>query len=314
MTQNRLALAGLSALCLLLLLTPMITAAMALVLGAGLAVTLGNPCRDGTKRLTPHLLAISIVGLGAGMNLEKVLSVGLHGLWMTALGIVLALAAGLTIGRLLRTDRDTSILITAGTAICGGSAIAALVPVLKAKPSTASVALGTVFILNAVALATFPAIGHLLHLSEAQFGLWGALAIHDTSSVVGATSQYGPLAAETGITVKLARALWIIPLTLLVGLIYAPKGEPRKIKLPWFIPGFLLAAALVHWVPALQPAGQDIAAIARRLLVLALFFIGLGLTRETLKAVGLRPFLQGVLVWILVATCSLLAIQLGWIA
>ena len=251
------------------------------------------------------------MGLGAGMDLGVIGRVGMKGFGYTVIGISLTLLVGTLIGKLLKTGKDCSLLITAGTAICGGSAIAALAPTIRAKPHDVSVALGTVFILNALALFLFPWVGHALSLSQAQFGLWSALAIHDTSSVVGATLQYGAQAVEIGTTIKLARALWIVPLTFAVGFIYAKKNaesQTEKPKRPWFILGFLAMAALVTWVPTLASTGRIIEFLARRTLVLTLFFIGANLTRSTLKAVGFKPFVQGVSLWFAVASVSLAAI------
>lgn len=301
---------------LLLSLTPYVSSATALVLGAVLAVTVGNPYIDHTRRFTPRLLSSAVVGLGAGMNLMIVARVGAQGVLYTLLGISTTLALGAWLGRALRVERATATLIAVGTAICGGSAIAAVAPVIRAKSHEVSVALGTVFLLNALALVIFPPIGHLLQLSETQFGLWSALAIHDTSSVVGATLQYGPHAMQIGTTVKLARALWIVPVTLLTAHFYthAPTdATPIKAKRPWFILGFVAAAALVTWVPALAAPGQMVADAAKRLLVVTLFLIGTGLTRATLRNVGLRPFLQGVGLWLTAASVTLGAVLAGWI-
>jgi uncharacterized integral membrane protein (TIGR00698 family) len=255
------------------------------------------------------------MGLGAGMNLGVIGRVGLSGIGYTVAGILSAVALGTLIGRALKTAKDTSLLITLGTAICGGSAIAAIAPVIRAKHHEVSVALGTVFLLNAVGLFTFPWIGHHLDLTQTQFGLWSALAIHDTSSVVGATLQYGAQALEVGTTVKLARALWIVPVAMIVGIIRSRQNPgatgPVKGKRPWFIVGFIVAAAVVTWIPALQPLGHQIESIAKRMMVLTLFLIGTSLTRETIKSVGIKPFVQGVILWILMASGSLWAIYEG---
>ncbi len=252
------------------------------------------------------------------MNLEKVASVGMRGIGYTLVGICAILGLGLLLGRILKSDWQTSILISCGTAICGGSAIAAISPVIQARPQATSVALGTVFLLNAVALALFPFIGHALNLSQEQFGLWSALAIHDTSSVVGAGLQYGAEALRIGTTVKLARALWIVPLA--ISMIYVPlppvddMADPRKRKgpkKPWFILGFLAMAAVVTYIPELQAAGHVVESVARRVLVLTLFLIGSSLTLATLKSVGFRPLAQGVILWVVAASVSLLAIMTG---
>jgi uncharacterized integral membrane protein (TIGR00698 family) len=302
-------------LCAALALAPFVPAAAALVGGALLALTLGNPRPALTRAWTHRLLPLAVVGLGADMNLRAVAKAGLHGLGYTALSLALVLALGTWLARLLRVERDAGLLISVGTAICGGSAIAAVAPVLRAKEHEISVALATVFLLNAAALVIFPPVGHAAALGQDAFGLWSALAIHDTSSVVGAGLAYGPRALEVATTVKLARALWIVPLTLGVGWVVARRGEAAPgappLKKPWFIAGFLAMAALVTFVPALQPPGHLVAVLARRLLVLTLFLIGAGLSREALRSVGLRPFLQGLLLWLIVASLGLGAVKLG---
>ena len=303
----------------LLCLVPWVPSWLALLAGIAVAVALGNPHLVQTKKVTAKLLPYSVVGLGAGMNLNVVARVGASGIGYTVVGIALTLGLGWILGRALRTSRDTSTLVSVGTAICGGSAIAAVGPAIEAKSQDMSVALGTVFLLNATALVLFPPIGHNLGLSEQQFGLWAALAIHDTSSVVGAAMQYGPAALAVGTTVKLARALWIVPVTLLFAYAHqrrhaqtdAPKGAAKR---PWFILGFLIAAALVTWIPVLHDAGKLVETVARRCLVATLFLIGASLTREALKSVGFRPFLQGLLLWLLVGSATLAAVFFGLIA
>lgn len=306
--------------CALLTLTPYVSSGVALLGGVLFAVFLGNPYAEQTRKYTHNLLSLSVIGLGAGMNLIVVGQVGLAGIGYTVIGIASALILGTVLGKLLKIEPETSLLISAGTAICGGSAIAAISPVIRAKPQVVSISLGTVFILNAVALFIFPLIGHHFNLSETQFGLWAALAIHDTSSVVGASMQYGAHALQVGTTVKLARALWIVPVSFGIGLLWARKnkaadaGAAGKAKKPWFILGFLLMAALVTWIPVLQEPGHVVEAIAKRLLVLTLFFIGSNLTKETLKSVGIKPFVQGLILWIVIASCTLGAILAGWIS
>jgi len=294
----------------------LLSSPVALVCGVALGVLVGNPFISRTRSLTSHLLALSVVGLGAGMDLRVVGRVGLHGIGYTVVGITVALGIGLLLGRALRTERDTSILLSAGTAICGGSAIAAVAPVLRAEQHQVSVALGVVFLLNALALLLFPPLGHLLGLSQVQFGLWSALAIHDTSSVVGATLQYGRQALEVGTTVKLARALWIVPLTVAVGAVVARGARGRSgnpPKRPWFILGFLAAAALATYVPALHSASVVVSELARRTLVATLFLIGANLTLATLRTVGVRPLVQGVFLWAVVGTVTLGGILASWI-
>ncbi len=296
---------------------PSVPSWMALLLGLGLALSAGHPHGARTKVLTPKLLSFSVIGLGAAMNLQEVARVGLQGFAYTVVGISVTLLLGLLIGRWLKVHATAATLIAVGTAICGGSAIAAAAPVLHAEDEDLAMALGTVFLLNASALLLFPAVGHLLHMPERAFGLWSALAIHDTSSVVGASSGYGTegVALMVATTTKLARALWIVPLTLGIGAWAARNGQAAtgKTKRPWFILGFLAAAALVTYLPALKPAGAWVSALARRSLVLTLFLIGAGISREALKRVGLRPFLQGLLLWVLVGGGTLAAIQSHWI-
>ena len=300
-----------------LALAPFTPAAAALAGGALLALTVGNPRQALTRTWTPRLLPLAVVGLGAEMNLRAVAKAGLHGLGYTALSLALVLVLGWWLARWLKVERDAGLLISVGTAICGGSAIAAVAPVLRAKEHEISVALATVFLLNAAALVLFPPLGHAAGLGQEAFGLWAALAIHDTSSVVGAGLAYGPRALEVATTVKLARALWIVPLTLGIGWIVARRGEASvdapPVKKPWFIAGFLIMAALVTFVPVLHAPGQLLAAAARRVLVLTLFLIGAGLSREALRSVGLRPFLQGLLLWLIVGSLGLGAVKLGWL-
>ena len=287
----------------------------ALLSGVALGVLIGNPLVSRTRTLTSRLLALSVMSLGAGMDLRVVGRVGLHGIGYTVVGICFALGVGLLLGRLVGTRGNTSVLVSAGTAICGGSAIAALAPVLRAEHHEVSVALGVVFLLNAVALVLFPPLGHLLGLSQLQFGLWSALAIHDTSSVVGATLQYGRQALEVGTTVKLTRALWIVPLTLAVGAMVsrgAREGSATPPR-PWFILGFLVAAAMATFVTGLHPAAVLVSEAGRRLLVATLFLIGSNLTRDTLRTVGARPLVQGFSLWAVVGSGTLGAILAGWI-
>ncbi len=292
--------------CSVLSLFPFVSAAEALLAGVLISFFFKNPYP--TQVYTHRLLTFSVMGLGAGMNLKTVLEVGAHGLGYTFLSIAFVFGLGFILQKIIKTDPESGLLITVGTAICGGSAIAAITPIIKAKPHSVSVSLGTVFILNALALLIFPAIGHHFQMSEKSFGLWSALAIHDTSSVVGATVSYGKIAAEVGTTVKLARALWIVPLAVIIG--FAKKSESKS-KKPWFILGFLSTAALVTWVPQLQEAGHFVEFVAKRVLVLTLFFIGLGLSQETLKKVGFKPLVLGLTLWIVVATCTFLSINYG---
>ncbi|HEX4211495.1 MAG TPA: putative sulfate exporter family transporter [Candidatus Binataceae bacterium] len=295
---------------------PFVSPGIALMAGIALALTAGNPYPLTTTRVITPLLQISVVGLGAGMNLAEVGQAGVHGFFYTVIGITLTLTAGLLLGSVLGTQRDTSLLVTVGTAICGGSAIAAVAPVIRARSQDISVALATVFFLNAVALIIFPPIGHRLGLGQMQFGVWSALAIHDTSSVVGAAMQYGARALEIATTIKLTRALWIVPVTLVIGTLWN-RGQAEagagKAKRPWFIVGFVAAAALVTWMPWLKPAGHLVFVGAQRSLVVTLFLIGSGLSRSALLMVGKRPLIQGFILWIVMGTATLAAILLGWI-
>lgn len=288
-----------------------------LLSGALIALVWGNPYTERMKGWSGRLLAWSVIGLGAAMDLRVVARTGLEGFGYTLVGLTGTLALGALLMRWLKVRRVTGTLIAVGTAICGGSAIAAAAPVLQAEDEDTSVALGTVFLLNATALMVFPAVGHALHLGERAFGLWAALAIHDTSSVVGASAGYGATALTVATATKLARALWIVPLTLALGAWarrQAPQGAgPGKVKRPWFILGFLASAALVSFLPVLKPAGHLVAETAKRLLVLTLFLLGLGFSREALRKVGLRPLLLGILLWTLAGGLSLGAIRLGWI-
>lgn len=298
-------------------LLPFVPAAAALAAGVLLTICFGNPLGRRTRKVSRVLLPAAVVGLGGAMDLAAVLRVGARGIGYTVLGIAITVALGFLLSRALAVGRRTGLLITIGTAICGGSAIAAAAPVLAADEEEISVALGTVFLLNAAALLVFPAIGHSLALGQRAFGLWAALAIHDTSSVVGASLQYGPQALEIATTVKLARALWIVPVTLLIGVAIrsTAAGKPAHGgRRPWFILGFLAVAAAASVFPPLRAPGLLVAAIARRALVLTLFLIGLGLSRETLRAVGVRPLILGLVLWITMGIGTLLAIRAGLIA
>jgi uncharacterized integral membrane protein (TIGR00698 family) len=256
------------------------------------------------------------------MNLHEVLKAGRSGFVYTALGISFALLAGRALGGMLQVRGNSSFLITAGTAICGGSAIAAIGPILHADDEEMSVSLGTVFILNSVALLIFPPIGGMLHLSQSQFGLWAALAIHDTSSVVGAAAKYGPQALVIGTTVKLARALWIVPLAFGTAAILRRKSKSpgdseiskSRIQFPWFILFFCLAAIVNTYFPAISSLSHSLFTVGRLGLTATLFLIGTGISRATLKEVGWRPLLQGMLLWAAVGITSLYFIRIGWIA
>ena len=294
--------------CVLLLfcLTPLASAPVALALGLLVAQTTGNPFVVRTRVYTAKLLQWSVIGLGFGMNAHAAVQAGQQGLLFTVASIAGTLVLGYFAGRALGLTRTVSHLISCGTAICGGSAIAAVGPVLRAKDEEMSVALGTVFVLNAVALFLFPSIGHLLAMTQNQFGLWCAIAIHDTSSVVGAASAYGDQALQVATTVKLARALWIIPVSL--GTAFVFKQKDVKVKIPYFILGFIAAMLLNTYLPQLHDAGQWLVKLAKLGLTVTLFFIGAGLSGQVLRSVGPRPFVLGVGLWVAIAFASLYVI------
>jgi uncharacterized integral membrane protein (TIGR00698 family) len=272
-----------------------------------LAQTVGNPFTTQTKAFTHQLLQFSVIGLGFGMNAHAAVQASREGLLFTVVSIFSTLILGFFAGRWLGLGRQVVHLISCGTAICGGSAIAAIGPVLGAKDDAMSVSLGTVFVLNALALFAFPPIGHALHLSQQQFGLWCAIAIHDTSSVVGAAAAYGNQALEVATTVKLARALWIIPVAL--GTAFAFKQGGVKITIPYFILGFIAAMLFNTYVPAYVPAakalGPLLGHLAKAGLTLTLFFIGSGLSASVVRSVGVRPYVLGLLLWLVVSAISL---------
>lgn len=291
---------------LIFCLMPFVSPPIALLLGIIIAQFIGHPYLPLNHKATHVLLLISVIGLGFGMNASAALKAGKEGFSFTIVSIFTTIAIGLLLGKILRTDTKTSFMISTGTAICGGSAIAAISPVIKAGEKQISVALGTIFILNSVALFVFPAIGRLMHLSQTQFGLWAALAIHDTSSVVGAASKYGKQATEIATTVKLTRALWILPVSLLS--MFAFKNKKSKIKIPNFIGLFVLAMVANTYLPAVNRYSTYIVDFAKRSLNLTLFLIGAGLSISVLKSVGIKPLLQGILLWIFISCLSLLAV------
>src|SRR5215471_5968225 len=284
---------------------------VALTIGILFGLLLETPFPDQSRVGARLLLQFSVVALGFGMNLHEVLKAGRSGFVYTAVGIAFGFAVGLVLARWLVIEGRCGYLITTGTAICGGSAIAAVGPILRADAEEMAVSLGAVFALNSVALFIFPPLGHWLKLTQTQFGLWAALAIHDTSSVVGAASRYGAQALLIGTTVKLARALWIVPLALATAAI---KRSKTKNVFPWFILFFCLASLLNTWVPALASYCHGLFQAGRLGLTATLFLIGSGISRETLRQVGWRPMALAIVLWIVVGTLSLLGIQRGWIA
>lgn len=283
---------------------------LALVAGLSIALLSGQRPPAQLKRLTTIALQLGVVALGAGMNLVAVWKVGSSGAVITAMTLSVAIGLAIVLGRALLVRGDTPLLIGVGTAICGGSAIAAVASVIRPKEHELSVSLAVVFVLNAVGLIVFPVIGHALGLSQPVFGRWAALAIHDTSSVVGAGLAYGPVALSVATTTKLARALWIVPITIGIAVARAGGGDRRLARLrgvrwPWFILGFVGVAAAFTWIPALAPASHVVVMVGQRALVLALYLIGLSLSREAIAKVGARPLLLGVLLWVVVAAISL---------
>lgn len=291
----------------LLSLFPFISSAVALVIGIVYAQIFENPYSKETKKATGLLLKIAVIGLGFGMNVYSAISAGKDGFVLTIFSIFLTLSLGFLLGKLLKIDKKISYLVSSGTAICGGSAIAAVSPVIKADEKQISVALGIVFILNSVALIIFPPIGHALGLSQVDFGLWSAIAIHDTSSVVGAAAKYGDQALEVATTVKLARALWVIPVAFLSMVFFKTKGS--KVKLPYFIGLFILAMLANSYIPAVQTVGPYIVEASKAALTLTLFLIGTSLSYRTVKSVGFKPLLEGIGLWIFISVTSLLYIM-----
>jgi len=283
---------------------------LALVGGLIYGLRFVNPYRAETKSLSKVLLKASVVALGFGMNLQVVLAAGRTGLVFTTLSIIFTMLVGLGLGRLLHVRNTTAFLITSGTAICGGSAIAAVGPIADADEEEMTVSLGTVFILNSIALLVFPSIGAALYLSQEQFGLWSALAIHDTSSVVGAAARYGTVALGIATTVKLARVLWIVPLCLTTAAI---KRKRTGVQWPGFILLFCLAAVINTYVPALSSLTHSMSSLGKQGLTATLFLIGCGVSVSALKKVGWRPLLHGALLWVVVASISLLLIRKGLI-
>jgi uncharacterized integral membrane protein (TIGR00698 family) len=296
--------------CLILAASGYVSPPIALLGGLIYGFTFTHPYQVQSRKFSRYLLQASVVGLGFGMNLHEIVHAGRAGFIYTAVGITSSMLLGTLLGMLFRVGGKVSYLITVGTAICGGSAIAAVAPIANAGDEDIAVSLGTVFVLNSIALFIFPMIGGALHLSQSQFGLWAALAIHDTSSVVGAAAKYGAEALAIGTTVKLARALWIVPIALITAAVVKSK---TKIQWPWFILFFCLAAVANTYLPALGPVYLVLYKVGRIGLTVTLFLIGTGLSKATIKQVGARPLLQGVILWAIVAVSTLMAIRGGWI-
>ena len=291
-------------------LSAWVTPPVVLFIGLVFALLCGQAYPTFNKNVSKKLLQYSVIGLGFGMNLQASLASGKEGMLFTIISVVGTLLIGMFIGcKVLKLNRNTSYLISSGTAICGGSAIAAVGPIIKAKDTDMSMALATVFILNAIGLFLFPIMGHLLGLSQQDFGTWAAIAIHDTSSVVGAGAAFGEEALQVATTIKLTRALWIIPLALVTSVIFRSDG--KKISIPWFILFFIVAMLINTYVLSDYPEiGKMIAGFARKGLIITMFFIGASLSVNVIKSVGIRPLLQGVLLWIIISAASLAYILL----
>lgn len=294
----------------LLTALPVVTSPVALVIGFTFSLLIGNPHPDLTAKASKTLLKLSVIGLGFGVNIVDVIEVGKSSLLLTLISITATIALGELIGRIMQVPGNTRKLISFGTAICGGSAIAAMAPVIKARDDEIAVSLATIFTLNAVALMIFPPLGQLFELDQHQFGLWAALAIHDTSSVVGASAVFGAVALSVGTTAKLTRALWIAPYTLAAG--YFWKSEERT-GFPLFIVGFIAAAVINSWLPAFDQIWDGLYTVAKQALVMTLFLIGAGLTKTVLRQVGVRPLLLGIVLWVIVAAVTLTLIVEGYI-
>ena len=285
---------------------PVITAPIALLLGLVFAFVFSNPCPKFNKKTSKYLLQVAVVCLGFNMNLQESLQSGADGMMFTIVSVVGVMVLGSLIGYWLHLNRKTSYLISSGTAICGGSAIAAVGPVLKADSNEMAVSLGVIFILNSVALFVFPPIGHLLDMSQTQFGTWAAIAIHDTSSVVGAGESYGEVALKTATLIKLTRALWIIPLAFVTMFIFRDKSG--KVSIPWFI--FIFVGAMLVNTYVALPAWfvESMVWVAKRGMVVTLFMIGASLSVSMIKSVGVKPLVLAVLLWIIISVSSLFVV------
>lgn len=291
-------------------MTPFIGAGSALVLGAIFAITLGNPFAELSQKASKVMLKLAVVGLGFAVDFNEVIEVGRSSLVLTIVSITAIIGLGEILTQVFKLNRNTGVLISFGTAICGGSAIAAMAPVIKARDHEVAVALGIVFLLNGMGLLLFPAIGHYFELTQQQFGLWAALAIHDTSSVVGASATYGAVALSIATTVKLTRAMWIIPYTAVAGVFMR---SDEKASIPLFIVVFLLAALINTYMPSFSSTWELINSAAKQLLVVTLFLIGSGLSLSVLKQAGIKPFLMAITLWVIVSSTILLLIIDGFI-
>lgn len=283
-----------------------ISSPVALVGGFLFTYFLGHPFLSLNSKAVNWLLKIAVVGLGFGMNLVETVNAGKDGFMLTVFSITITLVLGYFLGRLLKMNRKGTHLISSGTAICGGSAIAAVAPVINASEKDISISLGVIFLLNSIALIVFPPLGHLFGLSQHQFGLWCAIAIHDTSSVVGAAYTFGEEALKVATTVKLARALWIIPLSLLSVFLF--KGKGKSVKIPYFIFLFILAIIINSYLPIPEIITEGITTVSKSLLVLTLFLIGAGLSLEKIKSAGWKPMILGTSLWVFISISSIFVI------
>ena len=284
-----------------------VSPAVALFMGIAIALTIGAPYPKSNKKVSKYLLQAAVVGLGFGMNLHSALAAGKEGMLFTIVSVVGVMVVGITLGKLLRVNPKNAYLISSGTAICGGSAIAAVSPIIDADDNDTSLALATIFILNAIALFIFPPIGEALGLSQQQFGTWAAIAIHDTSSVVGAGAAYGEEALQVATTIKLTRALWIFPLALVSILVFRSKG--KKIAIPWFILFFILAMVANTYLSIPAEVSKTIVVVAKKALSLTLFLIGCGLSLGAIRKVGAKPLILGVVLWTLISVVTLLVVM-----
>jgi len=287
--------------------TPFSSPPVALALGLIIAFTMSHPFKEFNHRAIKYLLEISVVGLGFGLNFGEVIKAGRTGVLFTVVSIGATLSVGWLIGKCLSINKKISYLISAGTAICGGSAIAAIAPIINAHEDEVAIALGTIFILNSIALFLFPPLGHMLGLTMKQFGMWAAIAIHDTSSVVGASAKYGDGALKIATVVKLTRALWIVPVSL--GTIFFLKNKSARVAFPYFILGFIGASLIVTFLPNFKPIYEGLVYGSKIGLTVTLYLIGTGLSRETLRTVGIKPVIQGILLWVLISVVALFVVQ-----
>ena len=281
--------------------------AVALFIGIILSLTVGVPYSKFAKKTSKYMLQASVVGLGFSMNLYQSLQSGKEGMLFTIISVVGVMVLGVLLGKLLKINKKNSYLVASGTAICGGSAIAAVAPVIDADENDTSLALATIFVLNAVALFIFPVIGQMLELSQEQFGTWAAIAIHDTSSVVGAGAAYGDESLKVATTIKLTRALWIIPLAFVSAFVFKTKG--RKASIPWFIVLFVIAMIINTYLPLPQIVTQNIVLVAKRVMAATLFLIGCGLTIGVIKKVGVKPLMLGVILWVIISVITLMIVM-----